>query len=306
MKIRIDDELRSGYSYIFPVEIYSERNSSKLIEFNAEENFKSYSLSEIENYISQAKDADQKTYSTNLSVVCSSEEYFYEYDHAKVYCTIENKGNMLLEDIEICLDDECDRFDLGIGKNRNIEIPYKSEAGFHEKNVFLKGDAISKSGSVNITLYDEPDIGIENLSYPSSLSYGENSSIKFTLSKESFSNPQDVIVKLKLGSTEKIWNIEEMAVDKNYIVNIDSSDLSRDNVFHLSADFRDKNDRSYSVSRNFNIMLEKLSLKDASSVFFKDVLRFIEDHYILSTFVIAVITFLVVLSILLGKGKDDF
>ncbi len=301
------DELNPDYIYTFPIEVYTQRGKKEIVQFKSENSFTSYSLEEIEEYASGLEDIDEKIYSSDVEFSCTpTSDYFYLGDDFTVSCTVSNKGNTLLKNLELCMENDCEFLDLGIGKTFVMKLNSDAvKTGEFEKTIYLKGILVSAFDDVNITVYDDPSIEIKELEYTGYVDYGENTSIFFTISKKSFFPPKDVKVTLSNIHTEKIWDVETLDNDKDFVVFLDTKDLSRKNVFELDIRYYDLDGEEYTESETFVISLKDLSFKQSTIVFTKDILRFIDSNLILSTVIMTALIFIMIIMIIFGRKKYD-
>lgn len=304
-KFKVNDNLDSNYIYTFPIEVYTQAGQNIKLNFKAIDNEPLYSEKEIDDYIDSLSDVEKKVYSKKVSFNCSStKESYYLYEAPLIECNIQNLGNVLLPDLKFCLDLKCQNFDLGIGKSKILKTNFiVDKSGNYEKDLIVRGDKITKTTKVNLSILDEPKISIINLTYPTNISYNENSSISYLISKDSFSNPVNVKITLTNGYATKNWNLDYLNNNQNYIVYLDTSDLSKVNDFILNISYEDLNGKTYSVKDTFTINLNDLSTFENAEIFYKDVLRLIDSNILLSTIIISGLVFLIILIIVFSGNS---
>jgi len=304
-KLKVDEDLNSKYKYTIFVDVYTQRNNSKKLSFTSEKSGVIYSLEEIEEYIENTKEPDKKVFWKDADISCRpTKDYFYE--NPSVQCDIVNVGNTLLKGISVCLDKNCKEITLGIGKTEVVSLNFSStETGEFEKKVYMNHPYFLKSDDIIIKIYDEPAVNL-SISYPKIVKFDEKISVNFSVTPTSYSRPKDVSISMKKGNTEKVWGMGYMNRTHKYIVDLDTSDFSRETRFDIIILFHDETGKEFEYKENFSILLDELTLSQKVEVSFKDVLRFIDEHLLLSMTMVAVIILLMILTVLWSRGKSSY
>ncbi|MBW2981004.1 transglutaminase-like domain-containing protein [Candidatus Woesearchaeota archaeon] len=256
--ISIPDDLRETSIYTFPFVIWSSKNFTAQTSFKSSLLEKVYSLKEIQDIRAQKEVEETKTYSRNVDLSCSiNKEEFYLEDNALVVCSVKNTGNVLLEDVRLCGDDDCGLFDLGISQIGYKEFRVSSSSvGGAEFVVKAENPDISKATYIKYTVLDKPAISIEDLNHPNSVSYGDEFSIEFLLNKKSLSTPKDVIVELYHGNIPKSWRMDKLNAESAFKVNLDSRDLGlNQNNFEIRVRYKDDAGNQYLETESFSMSL---------------------------------------------------
>ena len=72
--------------------------------------------------IDNMKEQETKTYSKNIDLNCDYLASVFLDENLEIFCKIKNNGNVMLENLKICLDDKCQKTDLGITQIKNISF----------------------------------------------------------------------------------------------------------------------------------------------------------------------------------------
>lgn len=298
-RLKVNDNLNQNYIYTFPFKINSKKNLKEDSFFKSENNAKTYTLNDIESYLSSIT-KEEKVYSKEIEINCSDVNY-YIYESKYINCDIKNKGNIYHQDLNACLGFDCEEFDLGIGKSIKIEFPLNLETiGINEKNIYVKNKEVSKNEEVLINILDVPSITIKEIVYPKNVTYHENISISFEINQISNSIPKETTIIISNRNYEKIWDEKNFSGTKNYIINLNTKDLKKENIFNIEIHFKDLNGRKYSVNEEITIFMDKLTVIQKFKILMKDFLKLIEKNIIISTIIIGLIFFFIILKIILS------
>jgi len=139
---------------------------------------------------------EERTYSDVLSLDCDpSKNYYYDFESVDVVCEVENIGNSIIQNLDVCYETDCQKFDLAVGQVIEVDFeiyPETSNLVFSAKN-----NVIDLYSFVKISLFEEPDLFLSDVSYPLEVDYNEEFKVKFTLrSKAKLEN-----LRFKLGSS---------------------------------------------------------------------------------------------------------
>jgi len=268
------NELNKEYIYTFPIMVYSSRNESSETEFSSSYNEQVYSLDEIKAIIEEKEEETEKTYSKNVDLECNAKkDSYYLYETPVINCTIKNTGNVFLENLKICLENDCNIADLGITQEKEFSfklVPTKK--GKMNIKITAKNNQVSKAIYVSIELLDEPFVVISELKYPLNVSYKDNYEASFTLIKNSTSIPKELLVKFYHNSVSKEWEINELNDGQKFIIKLKGKDLSTGkNNFKIFVNFKDNNKKDYKTKESFDINLNKPTLTQRIIIFFNDV-----------------------------------
>jgi hypothetical protein len=190
--VKLSQNLNSNYIYTFPLAVYSLRNVSARASFGSTFDDPVFSLTEIKDILEQRQEEEKKVYSKEVNLKCDiNKDEFYEYENALINCEIKNIGNILLENINICMEKECKKIDLGISQSKEINFSVMGDyIGKKEIKITAINSQVSKSKFVKYNVLDKPKIEIIDIEYPNNVSFEQEYSISFTLKKSSKSIPK--------------------------------------------------------------------------------------------------------------------
>ncbi|MDP3765037.1 MAG: transglutaminase-like domain-containing protein [Nanoarchaeota archaeon] len=261
--LKLNENLDSRYSYTFPLIMSTTNNITFQTSFSSTARERGVSLNEIEQVAKLLEEEKEKKYSGNVLLECkTAKNEFYEYEDIKIYCYAKNTGNVFLENVDVCFENECKKLDLGISQTKNITFDInKSIIGLMERPVTLRNELVSKAAYVNFKIDDAPKIEIENLELPLNVSYDENFTISFTLGKKSQSSPQNAEVVFTLNGIEKRWDINELVENRKFVLNFMGNMLKYGkNDYRINVDYYDGLKKLYNANKEFSIELTNVTL----------------------------------------------
>ncbi len=260
--IRLTEDLDRRYKYTLPIAVVALGNITKEIKFISNIDDPVFSLTEILEILKQREEEKGKTYSKNIELNCDIDRReFYEYEEAVIKCNIKNKGNIFLENLNVCLKDNCKTIDLGISQDSGLEFLIKDgDIGKQEARITAQNKDISKAMYVEYSLMDIPRIEIDNLEYPKEISFDDMYTISFILDKKSQYNPKNVRIILSQKGFTKEWELSQLNVNRGFTVDLNGNELSgKKNKFEIIIDYEDDNKREYKEEKEFYINLVNIT-----------------------------------------------
>ncbi len=260
--VRLTEDLKRNYIYTLPVSVYDISNISSTSSFKSKFGDLMFSKSAIDDILADKIDEKLKTYSRRVDLKCNSDKDNYYIDETVIVnCSIKNTGNIFLNNIKICLENDCKILNLGISQERNIDFLTKPKGiGKKETIVIAKSDRLSKISYLTYNTLDYPDAGIINLTYPIEISFNKNYSISFILNKLSYSIPKNVEIILLQNDFSEKWTLTSLDSNRIFNINLNSRVLHEGgNDFKIIVKYEDNNNKKYETRRYFSITLAKLS-----------------------------------------------
>jgi len=254
----------SRYIYNYTFNSYTIRNASSIVNLLSTNGYKTYSLRDIRDLVEKGTEEEQKTYSKNVEMQCEAESIYYVGQTAKITCELRNTGNVVLEDLNICIGEACKPADLPIGQKQTFVFPQQlTISGPHDILVTAKNHEVTKTTNIQFDVWDRPDVTISELTYPAQIGLSEKFKIEFKLSPATSSVPHNLKAQLVCSSFEKEWTLDELSRDRKYVLNVDSYSLSeKENDFKILVNYEDKMGRKFSNKEEFHVSLSNVSLKE--------------------------------------------
>ncbi|MBI2559500.1 transglutaminase domain-containing protein [Candidatus Woesearchaeota archaeon] len=294
--VRLDSDFDRRYYYTFPIIASTVNNITSETSFTSSIRDKYVSLDEVEQTARLLEEEKEKKYSGNVVLSCNAtKNEFYEYENTEIHCDVKNIGNVFLENADVCFGSDCRKISLGIAQTKKVTFEInKSVAGYMESAVTLKNEIVSKTSYVNFRINDEPKIEIENLEFPSNVSYSQNFTISFTLAKVSQSNPKNIEVTLALNGIEKKLSINELAENRTFSLSFVGSQLKYGkNDYNMNVDYYDGLNKRYNTNKEFSMSLLNLKFWQRPFLFFSS----LENSTLVAILVMGLVSMAVFVSI---------
>jgi hypothetical protein len=203
-------------------------------------------------------------------------------ESSEIECVVKNTGNAFLDNLAVCMNDFCRYTDLGIQQTKQVYFMYTGE-DIGEYSVLMKATngVVHEALTLDFEVAEMPKIEIAELEYPLEVDYADDFSIKFSLSKASFSNPLNVVIRLYQESYERKWEMSELSGDEGFVINLKGSDLDKGkNNFKLHVDFKDAQGKDYAVEEDFSITLKGVGFGQTIKIWFNKLARWVEGLFI--------------------------
>lgn len=268
---KLTDDLKRNYVYTIPLSVYDSMNSSSTSRFSSKSNNLIISKKEIQDVLESMMEEDEKIYSRNIEISCSvDKEEYYSDEKRKITCDLKNSGNVILENMNICADENCKIVNMGIAQEKEVVfLDDVSGIGKQQAKISAKSIDVSKTEYLSYDVLDYPKIKITNITYPDNIKYKEDYEISFFINKTSYSTPKDVKIQLIQNSFSNNWMIGEMKEGQIININLNSKTLRQgENSFNIIASFKDNKGNTYKEESNFSIDLEKLTFIEKIESFF--------------------------------------
>jgi len=261
--LKVESELDDSMRYKFPITVMSPRNETITVEFSSYHEYGMLSYDRIKTILEQKKEEEVKAYSADVILNCDTDrDIIYFGEEAEIICKVKNAGNILLEGVEVCMDEDCQSYDIPINQEYEARFMLKSKIiGIQQKSVIAKNAMFTKLALVDFSILDKPSMAITNITIPARIGYNENYTLHFTLVKSSMSIPKNISVVLDVGGVENKWHIEELDIDNLFKINMNSKSLGiGENNININVEYHDEIGEIYSKKETAFISLENVSL----------------------------------------------
>jgi len=205
---------------------------------------------------------------------CKSDKTeIYEYESAIIGCNIKNIGNVYLDNLNICLEEDCKKTNLGITQEERIIFNFKpKKAAAQEITIKAKNKDVSKNSFVEITVRDKPSINISDLIFPQEVRYKDTYEISFLLSKKSKFPPHNVTIKIE--PVNKEWVLNQLNENRKFVLKMYGKELNvGNNNFNILIIYSDKNGKEYKTNTEFTVKLADVNIFQRILIFFNNIGR---------------------------------
>ncbi len=301
----VKEDLDEQFKYSFRIKSYTKRNSTSYSNLTVTKDYPHYSKGFIEEIIQLKEEKEEKNYTEKISFDCEPKKQNYLVgEKAEIICSIENIGNTLLENIKVCLEDECKHSSLGISRKEDIEFTKKTEKeGQKRFQATLQHNNIRKKSLAVIDVFDRPRLEIEGIKFPEKIRFDESFRIEFTVSNKNKAPVKSTKVSITGGGLHQVWETEAFSKETRYVLNVDRHVLNyENNMINLAVKYTDEKDTEYIYEEKIQINVTDLTLGQKTIMFSNraqdDIIQH-RDEWLIILFG-SVIVCLIVLRFILG------
>lgn len=247
--IKTPEELKKGFTYTSKLGITNNygRSFEKELFFSPEGN--SYSPKDAQEIINEFSKEEDNYYSKNLNLNCRLDKsFYYEDEIGKLNCSLYNKGDLELTELEVCYNKQCRTIALTSKQEDNIDFNF--DAKDEEFFVTAGNSKVNKVFIVNPGLLKNPKLRINLLGYPSHSSYFNDEIIKINLNVNSPVNNVDIFL-----NNKKIYSLDSFSNEQDYDITLKGYNLK--DINNMKLVYEDKNGIKYSSEEVFNVVVEK-------------------------------------------------
>ncbi|MFH0869597.1 MAG: transglutaminase domain-containing protein [archaeon] len=254
--VRVSPGLDPSFTYTFPLKVRNSRGEEASGSFKASRDGKVFSEKYMQTLIEQLKPA--KPYADKLLISCSSDkEELFLSESVRVNCLVKNNGSTPLEQLKVCLEQNCSLASIGEFKAANFNYVTKFETlGVKTLTFKTENSLVDNEYYLVIDVQDKPLIDISNLSYPETINYGQAGEVVITMRRRSGSQPQNIRVSLDHELISHEWTLSKLESDYEFRILINGADMVLDkNDFLIKVAYQDIKGNNYQVDNKFSIIL---------------------------------------------------
>ncbi len=246
--MHISEDIESGYSYSGIIEIKDIFNTITNTKISYSSNLKIISLKDAQDLISSKEETEEnKVYSPELKLKCSSKENFLNYENVNIECDIKNGGNTLLKNINTCIINNCQNIPvLSISESKKLSFDFDNlSKGLN--NIIIKSNSnnIETTDIIQLNILDSPELKIYDINYKNIINYNDNFEIKLDLTSK-------VPVKnVVLYMNDNPINLGDIENSKK--LNIETNGKNLKNILKIKINYKDDNDKDYIFEEDYPI-----------------------------------------------------
>ncbi|HIH13489.1 TPA: transglutaminase domain-containing protein [Candidatus Woesearchaeota archaeon] len=248
--VKVNSDLDPHFIYTFPSMIYSEKNVSVSDSFSVQKNQPVYSEPEIRAVTVQD---EEKSYSRKVSLECEYPHEVSQGEEVRMACTIQNNGDTDLKEIDFCLEQVCEKINLGVRQEESSSITIdKPEVGWNKVMASAENELIEKRNSFSYVVLDNPQVEV-TVTHPPFVDHGQNIHLAITLQKVSFTTPEKVQVLVEGAGFQNKWQVDALPEKQQYDLNIENVPVSSRNTFTITTTWNDKQGKTFTDTKTIDI-----------------------------------------------------
>lgn len=254
-------ERKEEYVYTSEIEVKDSfgKVANDILEYAS--NYEVYTLEKAESRVEKLDEGEGLRSFILLDCKSDKDEY-YEYETADFTCVIENLGDNELEDLDVCLNGNCQSLSLDVSDKR--ELKFLQEKVNEDLFIIAKNEDVVKYNYPGFNFLKIPKVEIRNIKVTQPLKYDEIGNVSFLVEPDSDVYNAKIVVGEDLGKLE----INEFSVGRSMVVPFYSFKLKvGNNDVDIKVIYEDKNGKSYEAVESFSVDVENVN-------FFKKVLIF--------------------------------
>ena len=137
--VRVSPALEGKYLYTFPVSVYAIGEVSDRKEFKAVKGGITLTEDRVKDTLAKFIKEEQKNFTTNLDMNCTADkEQYAEYDNVKIKCLLKNIGNAIITDLNMCMEENCEKINMDIAETKEFNYNTKLTAGLNQISIFAE------------------------------------------------------------------------------------------------------------------------------------------------------------------------
>ncbi len=268
---RVNESLNEDFVYTFPLSVRANLASSES-NFSASSEARTFSIEEVNSL--KIEETEEKAYSRNINLECSAaKSEIYLYESTGIRCSVTNTGNVALNNLYFCHDENCQLFSLGITRSKEFNLTARFTApGINRAKVLVDSDTVSKAVAVEVNVLDEPSIVFSNITYPEKVPYNQAYEVSFVAAKSSSSTPLEAEIYIR--PTKATFSFPKIENRQRITAELSALDLHEgENTLTIEARFKDRNGKAYSEEKTIKIEVKKLNFLQKIKRFFLRLLR---------------------------------
>ncbi len=253
--VNINQELEPGFIYTSKIEIQDIFNNTLSENLRYANTFNTYSLENAQDKINALKEEEIKIFSREVDIECSKDkDFYYNYEKINLNCKLYNLGNTNLENLDICLKDDCQNIDLNIAEEKEFNFIINADESLPEAIIKAENQDISKTEFIKLNVLKLPNLKISNLDYPGNVNYNNKYNLEFILVSDSEANN----VEIKLGNT-KVLELEKFNGKQRFNVEFQGKNIYKKDA-KLEVDYKDKNNVNYNTLEELQIQVGNIPI----------------------------------------------
>ena len=257
--LKLTEDLKDGFTYRFPLLVYSEKNVSVEDQFTAVAGNQKFTRSDIDAVLVVD---EEKSYSRKISFDCAYTRELAVGEDTDMKCTITNNGDQLLNNLEFCVEKQCETISLAPAASSELTIGLIGEnVGWNNVIVTAENGIVEKKTSFTYLVFDSASIDV-SVQSPKSVVYPENFDLTLTLKKDSFNTPEKIVVTVEGALFENKWEIEKLNTDQVLKLNVDGTKLAPTNKFTVTTSWKDSDGRSTTTTEEVVVKADAVRFAD--------------------------------------------
>ncbi|MBS3133845.1 transglutaminase domain-containing protein [Candidatus Woesearchaeota archaeon] len=246
--VNIPEDIKDGFVYTSTIEMVDYFGSKAEADVEFSKGYDIYPRNKAEEMVKSLTEEEKKIYSRDVDLDCKApKEIYYRYENTgNLKCIIVNKGNTNLEDINVCLEDNCKKINIPISRSENIDFVFPI-VNSKDLKITAENSETLKHSFVPIKVFESPNLIITEMNYPETVRYRENNKILFSLKTDA------AVVNITISVDKKnVFNIQDFQDEHEFRIPFEGSYFfnKKSKIVIL---YKDTNGKDYYLESPINI-----------------------------------------------------
>ncbi len=265
--VHLEDKLQKGFYYTFPVRVITETGNQISSEFEVYQDEEIFS----EEYMKQFIQEENAQLMQRLDVECE-DKFILQKDISNLTCTIKiNPDFSNINSVKYCISSTCSQlyFDSNTD-SKSINLPINTEElGVQTLKMLIESSEFQEDHFITYRVNDVSYFKITNFDYPDAIKYDQVSTLSFSANKVSFTNIDNLTLKIKHPNFENSWNFETFNQSQTLEIDLKGKNLNAGlNELVLVSSYIDSKNNLIVEEYPFEIRLVDLNMMQRLGLFF--------------------------------------
>lgn len=246
-------EGKPNYIYTSTIEAKTAFESSATTKLKYFSNGEEVTLEKAEEKIKNLEETGPVSMSY-LEFECKSDKQeYFSYEPAIFSCTLKNTGGKTLENLDVCLFDDCKTIDLSVDEMGHVIFSLDNFEDNLDIYFIAKNVNIAKYAYPLFTLLKTPKIELTDVDYPNKIRYDEIDNLTFIFATDS--KISDVTIQIEnLGKV----NIAEFVGRQKLTIPFEAYVFYKTNLINIKITYYDLHNKEYTKEISFPITIENI------------------------------------------------
>src|SRR3989344_3990923 len=252
--IKVPDNLDSNYLYTADIEVKDSFGGKSSISLDYSSSYNKITEKKAKDIIDDYTNIKEVTYSQYISIKCSPDKnYYFSYETASISCTIKNKTNDLLSNINLCMQKQCKI--VNVRGQQNLDVVFELALNeFSTQTIVVDAEVNNKhvNDFLSLRVYQKPGLKIDDVEYPKRVAYNDEFNLMFHLSS------QTIISNIEINVNGNSYSsIDSLKETQRIILPLKGSFTAYEPI-KLNIKYYDENGKEYSTNEEYEIFVSNV------------------------------------------------
>ncbi|HLC73688.1 MAG TPA: transglutaminase-like domain-containing protein [Candidatus Nanoarchaeia archaeon] len=252
--IKVPDNLDSNYLYTADIEVKDSFGGKSSISLDYSSSYNKITEKKAKDIIDDYTNIKEVTYSQYISIKCSPDKnYYFSYETASISCTIKNKTNDLLSNINLCMQKQCKI--VNVRGQQNLDVVFELALNeFSTQTIVVDAEVNNKhvNDFLSLRVYQKPGLKIDDVEYPKRVDYNDEFDFIFHVSSQTTINNIEINV-----NGNGYSSINSLKETQRIILPLKGSFTAYEPI-KLNIKYFDENGKEYTSKEEYEIFVSNV------------------------------------------------